>query len=126
MGRDWDPKKLCRHCSCNPCQCHTFEQKRAAGQAAYDERKASKPEPKKKKKTETKKKKTETKPKISKAKFVKQLRRDNPTISDAQVKKKLKAAGYKVGCGVVAIALISSPVGGVIWAGYEVVRAVWG
>lgn len=118
----WRPENLCRHCACNPCQCDTFEQRRAAGQERYDERNEPAPAPKKK----SKPKKTKAKPTLSKKKFIANLRKKNPTISDGQIKTALRKAGYPTGCAVIAILLLATPVGGAIWGGYEIARAVWG
>lgn len=123
MASNWKPENLCRRCACNPCQCHTHEHKKAAGQEAYDERKkVSTPAPAKKKAPT--KKRGKTKPKKSKASFIRKLRADNPSISDAQIKKALKKAGYS-SCLVLAIVL-ASPLAGLVWGGIEIVRAVWG
>lgn len=122
MSRNWRPENLCRHCACNPCQCHTHEQKYAAGKERYQERTAPQPEPKKK----APKTKAKAKPKKSKAAFIKAYKKGHPTASKSDIKAALKNAGYKVGCGVIAILILSSPVGGVIWGGYEIISYIVG
>jgi hypothetical protein len=102
----------CRVCNCTPCA-NTFECRQARGQAAYDERTTT-PEPKK-----TKAKPT---PKISKSKFIRNLKEKNPTISDAAVKKALKKAGYG-GCAVVALFMLTA-FGGILWGAVEIIKEV--
>lgn len=121
MSRKWRPENLCRHCACNPCQCHTHEQLWAKGKEAHDERTKSRPEPK-----APKAKKVKKKPSKSKSAFIRDLRKKNPSISDAQIKTALRKAGYSVGCLGVAILILSTPVGGLAWGAYEIVRAVTG
>lgn len=67
-----------------------------------------------------KKKTAKAEPKLSKTKFIKKLREQNPSISDREIKKALKAAGYPTGCVVAALFLLSLPVGGLVWGAVEV------
>lgn len=114
----------CSRCACTPCQCDPHVAKRAEAQEAYDDRletaaaRARKREKKNQKKSAPKSRTTQ-----SKTKFIKQLRKNNPSISDSDVKKALKKAGYSVGCGVVALVILSTPVG---WVAYELAGMVWG
>lgn len=104
----------CMVCKCTPC---AQEERclRARGQAAYDARKtppAAKPK--------------KAKPALSKSKFIASLRAGNPSISDSQIKKAVKKAGYNTGlCGVVLLGLLAVPAGG-IYGLVEVAQLVWG
>lgn len=102
----------CPVCKCIPCD-NSFDCKRYRGQSAWQARQQPASAPTKVSKA---------KPELSKNKFTKNLRTQNPSISDAQIKKALKKAGYSVGC-LSVLALFTTPI---IWSGYKLVSWVVG
>ena len=117
----WRPENLCRTCYCNPCQC-TEEQIREGHRQRNVERvRGQEPIT-----TPKKKKSKRQKPKLSKQKFIANLRSKNPSISDYDIKKALKKAGYPVGCAIIAILTLTLSTSGVIWGTIEAARIIWG
>lgn len=115
--------KRSRNPDCNVCKCSPCAQEercfRARGLSAYQARNAVNSAP------PTKKKSSKPQPEMSKNKFIKQLRKANPTISDSDIKRALKKAGYSVGC-LSAIVILAGSAGMLCWGGYEIAAAVWG
>jgi len=89
-------KNQCGNCGgdlpCNDSGC-----RKASGQDSYNSR--NKPAPKTK---TTSKKKAKVKPALSKSKFISNLRKSNPSISDSAAKSALKKAGYS-SCGIIVL-----------------------